>query len=128
MIPSFGRMTLLFLMSCAAVYVQSQSWLAGITQPKDYVQKRVSSYDRTGGNQDYRSIEPGQTLTIFDESGPGTITHIWFTFASDEMYHLKKLVFRMYWDGETTPSVRQLRAQGSATLPALADTSARLGT
>jgi len=92
-------------MSCAAVYGQSQSWLAGITQPKDYVQKRVSSYDRTGGNQDYRSIEPGQTLTIFDESGPGTITHIWFTFASDEMYHLKKLVFRMYWDGETTPSV-----------------------
>ena len=96
MIRSFGRMTLLFVMSCAAGYGQSQSWLAGITQPKDYVQRRVSSYDRTGGNQDYRSIEPGQTLTIFDESGPGTITHIWFTFASDEMYHLKKLVFRMY--------------------------------
>jgi len=105
MIRSFQRVILMLLISCAAVYGQGQSWLPGLTQPRDYVQKRVSSYDRSGGNQDSRTIEPGQTLTIFDEQGPGIITHIWFTFASDEMYHLKKLVLRMYWDGESTPSV-----------------------
>jgi hypothetical protein len=83
----------------------TQTWLSGLAQPHDYLQKRVSSYDRSGGNEDFRTIAPGEILTILDDSGPGVITHIWFTFSSDEMYHLKKLVLRMYWDGETAPSV-----------------------
>jgi hypothetical protein len=33
------------------------------------------------------------------------ITHIWFTIASPENEHLKKIVLRMYWDDEATPSV-----------------------
>src|SRR5215469_3267786 len=76
-----------------------------LTQPQDYVLKRVSSYDRSGGNADYRPIAPGQTLTVCDVDGPGMFTHIWFTLASSESYHLKKLVLRMYWDKEATPSV-----------------------
>ena len=79
--------------------------LARLAEPRDYVQKRVSSYDRSGGNADYRTIAPGDTLTVLDEVGPGVITHVWFTLASDESSHLKKLVLRMYWDGEATPSV-----------------------
>ncbi|MGB2677365.1 MAG: glycoside hydrolase family 172 protein [Candidatus Acidiferrum sp.] len=81
------------------------SSLSGLTAPHDYVQKRVSSYDRSGGNADFRQIAPGEMLTLFDEAGPGTITHIWITIATDEQFHLKKLVLRMYWDGEETPSV-----------------------
>jgi hypothetical protein len=100
-----GRVLLLVLMSSAAVYGQSQTWLGGLAQPRDYVQKRISSYDRSGGNDDYKTVAPGDTLTILDEAGPGIITHIWFTFSSEEMYHLKKLVLRIYWDGEQTPSV-----------------------
>jgi hypothetical protein len=79
--------------------------LSNLTMPQDYVLKRVSSYDRTGGNADRSQIEPGQTLTLLDEDGPGVITHVWFTIASGERFHLKKLVLRMYWDGESTPSV-----------------------
>ena len=79
--------------------------LTAITQPHDYVQKRSSSYDRTGANADMRPVAPGETLTVLDESGPGAITHIWFTIASPEPYHLKKLVLRIYWDSESTPSV-----------------------
>lgn len=79
--------------------------LDGIMEAHDYVQKRVSSYDRSGGNGDFRPIKAGETLVVLDEAGPGIITHIWFTLASDENYHLKKLVLRMYWDGESTPSV-----------------------
>ena len=79
--------------------------LAGLPQPKDYVQKRSSSYDRTGGNEDYRRVAPGATLTLLDEAGPGIITHVWVTIASPERFHLKKLVLRMYWDNEPTPSV-----------------------
>jgi hypothetical protein len=95
----------LVLVSCAATYGQSQAWLGGLAEPRDYIQKRVSSYDHSGGNEDYKSIAPGETFTILDEYGPGISTHIRFTFSSDEMYHLKKLVFRMYWEGEATPSV-----------------------
>ena len=40
-----------------------------------------------------------------DTDGPGKISHLWFTIASDEPYHLKRIVLRIYWDGEATPSV-----------------------
>lgn len=79
--------------------------LATLPQPKDYVLKRVSSYDRTGANADRRQVAPGETLIVLDEAGPGVITHIWITIASPEQYHLKKLVLRMFWDDEPTPSV-----------------------
>jgi hypothetical protein len=79
--------------------------LTAITQPHDYVQKRSSSYDRSGGNADYRPLAPGEALTVLDDSGPGAITHLWFTIASDEQFHLKKLVLRIFWDSESTPSV-----------------------
>jgi Protein of unknown function (DUF2961) len=104
-IKASGRLCLFLLISGGTLLAQTNDSLARLTAPHDYLQKRVSSYDRSGGNEDYRTIAPGETLTIFDESGPGIITHIWFTFSSDEMYHLKKLVLRMYWDGEPTPSV-----------------------
>jgi len=79
--------------------------LPSLTKPHEYVQKRVSSYDRTGANADARPIPVGQTLTLLDEAGPGTITHVWITISDDEPYHLKKLVLRMYWDGDESPSV-----------------------
>src|SRR5262249_40078375 len=56
-------------------------------------------------NADAREIAPGATLEVLNASGPGLITHIWFTIASPESLHLKKLVLRMYWDDEPTPSV-----------------------
>jgi hypothetical protein len=76
-----------------------------LTQPQNYTLHRVSSTDPTGGNADNRQVAPGQTLTVMDVDGPGEITHIWFTIADWEQYHLKRIVLRMYWDGEATPSV-----------------------
>src|SRR2546427_9865475 len=73
----------------------SQGWLSALTSPKDYVLKRSSSYDRTGGNEDSRRVDPGETLTLLDEPGPGVVSHIWITIASGERYHLKKLVLRL---------------------------------
>jgi hypothetical protein len=80
-------------------------WLADLPQAKDYVLKRASSYDRSGGNADYRQIAPGETLTLLDAAGPGLVSHIWITIASDDPHHLKALVLRIYWDGESSPSV-----------------------
>src|SRR5882762_102601 len=83
----------------------SKAQSTDLTRPQPYKLIRVSSYDRTGGNADMRSIGVGETLTVLDVDGPATLTHIWFTLWSDEDYHLKKLVLRMYWDHEKTPSV-----------------------
>ena len=79
--------------------------LWNLTEAHEYVQKRASSYDRTGANADYRTLAAGETLTLLEDSGPGVVTHVWFTIASREELHLKKIVLRMYWDGESTPSV-----------------------
>ena len=79
--------------------------LAGLAQTEDYVLKRASSYDRSGGNADSRQIAAGETLTLLDEAGPGVVSHLWSTIASRDPHHLKALVLRMYWDGEATPSV-----------------------
>lgn len=92
-------------LSAAQSCVDTTAPLTAITQAHDYVQKRSSSYDRSGGNADYRPLAPGETLTVLDDSGPGLITHLWFTIASDEQFHLKKLVLRMFWDSESSPSV-----------------------
>src|SRR6266478_5271183 len=80
-------------------------WQTDLTRPQDYVLKRVSSTDPSGGNADFRPIESGGTLTILDADGPALLTHIWFTLYAPAHHHLKELVLRMYWDGERTPSV-----------------------
>jgi hypothetical protein len=94
---------------CVPLWGQSSmdrsSQLSNLTAPHDYVQKRASSYDRSGGNEDFYKLPHGGNITLLDASGPGIITHVWITIASPEQYHLKKLVLRMYWDGETAPSV-----------------------
>lgn len=67
--------------------------------------KRVSSYDRSGGNGDCVPIEPGATFTMAEIAGAGIVKHIWITIsARDEMIR-RNLVLRMYWDGCEHPSV-----------------------
>ncbi len=66
---------------------------------------RASSYDPTGGNRDHLIIAPGATATLLDEQGAGCVTHIWTTIACRDPYHLRQIVLRMWWDGESQPSV-----------------------
>ncbi len=66
---------------------------------------KQSTFDRSGGNHDHAQIMPGATLTVFDSPGPGIISHIWFTIASESAAHLKEIVLRAYWDGNAKPSV-----------------------
>ncbi len=96
----------LILILTSATFAQAPSNpLSNLTKPQDYVLKRASSYDRSGGNEDYRSLAPGEALSLLDTAGPGEISHIWVTIASGESFHLKKIVLRIFWDGEATPSV-----------------------
>ncbi len=65
----------------------------------------VSSVDSLGGNNDRIFLAPGQHATILNVSGPGVINRIWFTLDSRDPNYLRKILIRMYWDDETTPSV-----------------------
>jgi len=95
----------LLLAASAIAFGQSPSWQPDLTQQQTYTPHRASSTDPTGANADMRKVAPGATITVLDVDGPGTIAHIWFTIADGEPYHLKRIVLRMYWDGEKDPSV-----------------------
>lgn len=83
----------------------SPSSLAQLPLLRSYKTRRSSSYDRSGGNADFARLEPGASLDVLNTEGPGMVTHIWFTINSHEDHHLKKLLLRAYWDGESEPSV-----------------------
>src|SRR5215467_14747496 len=95
----------LISLSVAANGQATPESLSNLSKPHDYVLKRASSHDRSGGNEDYRALAPGETLSLLDAAGPGEISHIWVTIASGESFHLKKIVLRIFWDGEASPSV-----------------------
>jgi hypothetical protein len=79
--------------------------LPNYARSQNYRSLKQSSFDRTGGNRDFWNIAPGGTLEIFKDDSPGVISHIWFTIAAQTTYHLKELVLRAYWDGNSKPSV-----------------------
>jgi hypothetical protein len=72
---------------------------------RNYKARRSSSWDRSGGNGDAVPVAAGASATLLDITGPGVITHVWFTIATEDEHHLKNLVLRAWWDGESTPSV-----------------------
>lgn len=69
--------------------------------------KRVSSYDKTGGNGDcLNGIKDGAKATIMDVKGAGIINHIWITIAPGaNVLNRNNIIIRMYWDGNQFPSV-----------------------
>lgn len=72
---------------------------------KDCRSKRVSSYAKDGSNHDWWTIEKGETREIMDINACGIIRHIWCTMGCDDEWFPRKVVIRMYWDGEEMPSV-----------------------
>jgi hypothetical protein len=81
-----------------------QDMLGKLGEKQNYRSRRVSSYDRTGANRDFISIDPGKTVNLAEIRGPAAIHHIWLTIAGEAFYG-RKIVLRIYWDGEDAPSV-----------------------
>lgn len=74
--------------------------MAQLDAPGAYM---VTSFDRTGGNDDYNNVlraGPAGWNVIADFEGPGYVSRFWFTGSKDGT---KKL--RFYFDGEKTPSI-----------------------
>jgi hypothetical protein len=69
--------------------------------------KRISSFDRSGGNNDrLEHIKAGEKRILFDVKGAGMINHIWITIApTPENLSRNDIILRMYWDGNDFPSV-----------------------
>ena len=79
--------------------------LRDLPKLRNYVRKRESSWDRTGGNNDRIFIAPQERRVIADLKGPGCITHIWMTMDCKERHFLRKVVLRIWWENEKEPSV-----------------------
>lgn len=103
-----------------------QNSLAGLTLQRNARSRAVNAENPTGekgkggmaasclgpsrkGMPCLRDIQPGETVTLAEIKGPGMINHIWITVdnktSEAECFVLRDLVFRIYWDDETEPSV-----------------------
>lgn len=75
--------------------------------------RRASSFDRTGGNDDFIIIRPGETVEIANLEGAGDVNHIWMTVASHlptdpdhaDGAYMRKIVLKAYWDDSEKPSI-----------------------
>jgi hypothetical protein len=82
----------------------AQQLLENLGKRQDFRSRRISSFDRSGGNNDRIAIPPGETAELAKIKGPAAIHHIWVTISAEAFYG-RKIVLRMYWDGEDNPSV-----------------------
>ena len=103
-----------------------QNSLAGLTLQRNAKSRAINAENPTGekgkggmaashlgpsrkGMPCLRDIQPGETVTLAEIKGPGMINHIWITVdnktSEAECFVLRDLVFRIYWDDETEPSV-----------------------
>ena len=67
--------------------------------------RRASTWDRTGRNDDFATLAPGETLVLGEAEGPGQVTHLWCTLLAPDPWWGRTLVLRAWWDGEPSPSV-----------------------
>ena len=83
----------------------AQDWL-DLARLKDYAAFRASSNNpNLLSNDDSLRPIPGETVVLADLEGPGVVTHIWLTVASNEYGWPRLFRLRVYYDGSATPSV-----------------------
>jgi len=71
---------------------------------KDYRTERVASANRQN-NDDFLVVKPREVFNLATLDGPGEVTHLWVTIATPNSKHLRDLVLRVYYDGNSFPSV-----------------------
>jgi hypothetical protein len=79
--------------------------LASLPLPHPGRAMHEGSWDRKGGNRDFVSVAPGQTVTLLDVNGAGEIHRFWITIGPRNIQTLSQVILRMYWDDETNASV-----------------------
>ena len=67
--------------------------------------RRASSFDRTGSNDDWVTIGPGETYVLLEHEGAGCITHVYCAMILPDLREYRNGILRCYWDGASAPSV-----------------------
>jgi hypothetical protein len=103
----FRTLLILWLFGVFGLFAQNTDLYDLAKIKTDVKSKRVSSYDRSGGNGDnLPGIKDGEKRTLFEVTGAGMINHIWITIAPPpEQLSRNDIILRMYWDGNSFPSV-----------------------
>ncbi len=78
--------------------------LDAISLPQEGRSQRTSS-GNLSDNSDSAKFDMGESRTLAELTGPGKITHLWFTPNSMDIRYPRAFVLRIYWDGATVPSV-----------------------
>jgi len=79
--------------------------MSSLPMLREYTSHRISSYDKTGGNEDAWQIKGGERKVLAAMDGPGCIKHIWMTLGLPEEDYVRRIILRMFWDGAPEPSV-----------------------
>lgn len=80
--------------------------LGSLAALKPWRTRRCSTFDRTGGNHDFTSMAPGETLVLADIKGAGIVRHIWMTLECRQDPLFKRgLLLKVHWDGCEEPSI-----------------------
>src|SRR5215208_5989916 len=98
--------TLMLLLASLPVRAQGTSPLGDLYMQRESRLVKYSSWDRTGKNDDFVAVRPGQTLTLADHAGAGVVRRWWLTIAPrNDPAIQRQLIVRCYWDDEAEPSV-----------------------
>jgi len=81
--------------------------LQGLAKLRDdsVKRRRISSHSPQHTNFDFLAIKRKERVIFAEIEGAGCITHLWCTFENVDPQYLRKLVLRVYWDGEQNPSI-----------------------
>jgi hypothetical protein len=86
----------------ADLSIDPQAEVAKIGQKWDGLNPCARDLAKTWKIRPCITLPTGTTSVIMDVAGPGIVQHIWITVDPKRW---RDLILRMYWDGETTPSV-----------------------
>jgi hypothetical protein len=79
--------------------VERDVWLSPISNLP------VVSGGETKRNSNVVRLESGAKQVMAEIQGPGIVQHLWFTAMQNSQLSLRELVFRVYWDNESEPSI-----------------------
>ncbi|MFC5466567.1 glycoside hydrolase family 172 protein [Lederbergia graminis] len=57
------------------------------------------------GSPCIENFKAGETHILLDTEGPGMVRHIWCTLTPGNIFYMRNVIIRMYWDNQEHPSV-----------------------
>src|SRR5438093_12093456 len=91
--------------------------LGDLAAPRHGRPRHDGTWDRRGGNVDFRGLQAGQSLTLFETRGAGIVRRFWMTFFPRAPALHRQLVLRMYLPDRAACAVPALPERPGAAAP-----------